>query len=77
MRNYIYLIRRVTSLALLITWLVTGATGFLMLVAELGIRVPPIAIDLHTYLGFTALGISVIHGYLNSAAIKNYLGLKK
>ncbi len=77
MSKYLHLIRKATSLTLLTTWLVTGATGFLLLMTSLGIRVPTVTTDIHTYMGFTALGVSVIHAYMNSAALRNYLGIKR
>ena len=75
--SYVIKLRRFVSLTLLIAWVVTGVTGTLLLisglVARLGHRVPPIVPDIHTYAGFVALGISVIHLALNWNALKSYV----
>ncbi len=61
-------IRKTVSL-LLVTWIITGISGTLMLfsrvLAYLGYALPTLVIGLHVYAGFVALGVSVIHIALN------------
>ncbi len=79
--SYLLKIRKFTSLTLLIAWLVTAVTGTLLLIssllARLGYYLPPALPDLHTYAGFVALGISVIHITLNWNALKTYVVPRK
>ncbi len=81
MRHLILIIRRYTSLTLFMSWLIVGVTGFLLLISplltRLGYYIPSIITDLHTYAGFTSLGISVIHISLNWNALKSYLTFRR
>ncbi len=79
--SYLLKIRKYTSLTLLISWLVAAVTGSLLLIspllARIGYYLPPAIPDLHTYVGFVALGISVIHIALNWNVLKAYVVPKK
>jgi len=73
-------LRKIVSLLLFVLWIVTGITGTLLLVGSLltriGIYVPTAIPDIHTYIGFGAFGISVIHIALNWDALKSYVGIR-
>ncbi len=79
-RMRIIVLRRIVSLLLFALWVVTGITGTLLLMgsllAKVGIYVPTVIPDVHTYIGFGAFGISVIHIALNWDALKSYIGIK-
>lgn len=76
----IIVLRRIVSLLLFVLWVITGITGILLLIgsllAKVGIYVPTIIPDIHTYVGFGAFGISVVHLALNWDALKSYVGAK-
>jgi len=76
----IIILRKAVSLLLFILWIVTGVTGILLLIgtllARIGIYLPTAIPNLHTYIGFGAFGISVIHIALNWDALKSYMGIK-
>jgi len=76
----IVVLRKVVSLTLFILWLITGFTGVLLLIgsllARIGIYVPTAIPDIHTYVGFGAFGISVVHIALNWDALKSYVRIK-
>ncbi len=76
----IIVLRRIVSLLLFVLWVITGITGILLLVgpllAKVGIYVPTVIPGVHTYVGFGAFGISVIHIALNWDALKSYVGAK-
>lgn len=65
------------SLALFVTWLITGITGVILLVAPLavqyGINLPVDTADtIHSYVGFMFFGLSFVHLALNWGAMKTY-----
>ena len=70
-------IRRAVSLLLLVTWILTGITGTLMLfsrvLAYLGYYLPTPVVALHVYAGFVALGVSALHIALNWNALVSYV----
>jgi len=77
---HIVTLRKIVSIILLILWLITGITGTMLLVgsllARVGIYVPTVIPDIHTYIGFGAFGVSVIHIALNWDALKSYVGIR-
>jgi cytochrome b subunit of formate dehydrogenase len=73
----IIVLRRIVSLSLFVLWVITGITGILLLIgpllAKIGIYVLTVIPDIHTYVGFGAFGISVIHIALNWDALRSYM----
>ncbi|WFO75478.1 DUF4405 domain-containing protein [Desulfurococcaceae archaeon MEX13E-LK6-19] len=80
----IFMVRRIVSLTLLVAWIATALTGIVLYMgsSELfykivrGVSLRTVA-ELHTYFSFIALGVSIIHIYLNRHSIAAYLGLRK
>ncbi len=76
----VIILRRIVSLLLFTLWVITGITGILLLMgpllAKVGIYVPTIIPDIHTYIGFGAFGVSVIHVALNWDALKSYVRMR-
>ncbi len=75
-------LRRGISVVMFFLWLITGITGFLLLIGPLlafhGIYVPGIlSTTLHTYISFAFFGISVVHLALNWNAFKSYFKLER
>ncbi len=70
-------VRKIVSLSLLVSWIVTGVTGYMLSLAKLGIALNPLVPRIHEYAGFVALGLSIIHIYLNMGALKSYLRPRK
>ncbi len=71
-------VRKAVTLSFLISWIIVGISGYLLLTSTLliniGITLPMNVItDIHIYSGFTALGISALHIALNYDALRNYL----
>ncbi len=76
----IIVLRKIVSLSLFVLWVVTGITGILLLIgpllAKIEVYVPTVIPGIHTYVGFGALGISMIHIALNWDVLKSYMGIK-
>ncbi|ASJ17013.1 hypothetical protein A3L04_07985 [Thermococcus chitonophagus] len=66
-------LRMFVSIVLFFLWLITGITGTILLLGRLFPSLPVEVSDtLHIYLGFAFFGLSVVHIYLNWAALKSY-----
>ena len=71
-------LRMTVSLVLFVTWLATGITGVLLLVAPLvyrmGASLPMSWVtNVHIYVGFVFFGLSFLHLALNWPAMKGYI----
>ncbi len=73
------MLRRITSLTLLVTWIITLVTGTSLLLSGtktlywLAPIDPSTAAMLHTYVSYIMSGAIVVHLYLNWSALKSYI----
>ena len=77
----IYQVRRIVSIILLVSWIISFITGVILYLKTTkiiykGLEILPTPRLLHTYSSFIMSGIAIIHMYLNWNSIKRYLGLK-
>jgi len=75
-------LRKGVSIIMFFLWLITGITGFLLLIGPVlafhGIYLPGVlSATLHTYISFAFFGISVVHLALNWNAFKSYFKVNK
>jgi len=75
-----YRIKQVVSLTLLILWILMIITGTLLFISkefrkELKLIERKTLKDIHIYVGFLTIGVSIIHIILNIRALMCYLGL--
>ena len=77
----IYQIRRIVSIILFVSWIISFITGVILYLKTTkiiykGLEILPSPGLLHTYSSFIMSGVAIIHMYLNWNCIKSYLGLK-
>lgn len=77
-------VRKVTSLTLLVSWVLSFVSGFILFIKSTATLYWLVPVDaaiistLHTYSSFVMAGASIMHIYLNKNAIMQYLrSLKK